>query len=85
MLRYVTPMLLFLSLCLTPSSSPAQGVRALDKKLIEYGWDVPFPDFVRANIKEMEKRPFDGLIFKLHGGGKVLEPTPWDPARFAKD
>jgi len=58
---------------------------ALDKKLIEYGWDVPFPDYIRANIRAMEKRPFDGLIFKLRGGGKVLTPVAWDEAKFAKD
>jgi hypothetical protein len=57
----------------------------LGKKLIEYGWDVPFPDDVRAHIREMEQRPFDGLIFKLHGGGKVLTPVPWDPAQFEQD
>ena len=57
----------------------------LGKKLIEYGWDVPFPDFVRDHIREMEQRPFDGLIFKLRGGGKVLTPTAWDPAQFEQD
>ncbi len=60
-------------------------VRMLDKKLIEYGWDVPFPDYIRDNIREMEKRPFDGLIFKLHGGGRVLEPEPWDESKFQAD
>lgn len=63
----------------------AQGARALDKKLIEYGWDVPFTDFVRDHIREMEKRPFDGLVFKLRGGGNVLTPRPLDPAGFAPD
>ena len=57
----------------------------LGKRLIEYGWDVPFSDFVRDHIGEMEQRPFDGLIFKLRGGGKVLTPTPWDPAQFEQD
>ena len=37
------------------------------KKLIEYGWDVPQPAYIRANIREMEKKPFDGLIFRLPG------------------
>ena len=67
------------------SGESPRGVRALDKKLIEYGWDVPFPDFVRANIGEMEKRPFDGVVFKLRGGGKVLTPSPWAEAKFAAD
>lgn len=57
----------------------------LSKKLIEYGWDVPATDFVRAHIREMEQRPFDGLIFKLKTGGNVLEPTATDEAALAED
>ena len=37
------------------------------KKLLEYGWDVPYPDYLRAHIKDMEKKPFDGLLFRLKG------------------
>ncbi len=58
---------------------------ALDKKLIEYGWDVPFPDFIREHLREMERLPFDGLIFKLHGGGTVLEPRAWSEKQFQQD
>ena len=68
-----------------PAAAQSGGARTLDKKLIEYGWDVPFPDFVRDNIREMEKRPFDGLIFKLHGGRNVLQPKRWDEAQFRDD
>ncbi|MBX7258136.1 MAG: hypothetical protein K1Y02_17375 [Candidatus Hydrogenedentes bacterium] len=57
----------------------------LTKKLIEYGWDVPTTDFVRAHVREMEQRPFDGLIFKLKTGGNVLEPTAVDEAALAED
>src|SRR5512137_173612 len=53
------------------------------KKLIEYGWDVPDPAYIRANIREMEKRPFDGLIFRLPGGTNILSKTKWDEAKFA--
>ena len=60
-------------------------VEHLDKKLIEYGWDVPTPDFIRTHIGEMKKRPFDGLIFRLKGGVNVLEPAAWDESRFAED
>jgi hypothetical protein len=56
-----------------------------DRKLVEYGWDVPAPDFIAANIRDMEKRPFDGLIFRLMAGSQVLDPTPWDPAKFQAD
>jgi len=77
--------ILWVSAATCPSAEAPAGVRALDKKLIEYGWDVPFADEVRANIRQMERRPFDGLIFKLRGGGKVLTPAPWTEAQFAKD
>jgi len=67
------------------AADTAGGARALDKKLIEYGWDVPFADYVEANIRAMEKRPFDGLIFKLRGGGRALVPWAWKTAKFEKD
>lgn len=57
----------------------------LDKKLIEYGWDVPTPDFIRAHIREMEQKPFDGIIFRLQAGSNVFEPAPWDDAKLAAD
>ncbi|NOZ21075.1 MAG: hypothetical protein GXP25_08290 [Planctomycetes bacterium] len=69
----------------TLQADTAKGARALDKKLIQYGWGVPTPDFIRANIREMEKRPFDGLIFQLRGGRNVLQPVKWDEAKFAED
>jgi hypothetical protein len=50
------------------------------KKIIEYGWDVPYPDFVRDNIREMEKRPFEGLIFRTKGFDHVLDVRPWSKA-----
>jgi hypothetical protein len=62
-----------------PLSAPWQ------KKLIEYGWDVPTPAFIAEHIRDMEKRPFDGLIFRLAGGADVLDPKPWDASKFAAD
>jgi len=50
------------------------------KKIVEYGWDVPYPDFVRDNIGEMEKRPFDGIIFRTNGYDHVFDVRPWDRA-----
>ena len=61
------------------------GVPALDKKIIEYGWDVPTPDFIRGHIQEMEQKPFDGIIFRLQGGSNVFEPTPWEESKLAAD
>jgi len=48
------------------------------KKIIEYGWDVPYPDFVRQNIRQMEKRPFDGIIFRTEGFDHVFDTRQWN-------
>ncbi|MCX7599173.1 MAG: hypothetical protein N2512_09950 [Armatimonadetes bacterium] len=61
-------------------------VPKLEKKLIEYGWDVSDPAFIRANIRQMEQRPFDGVIFRLSGPlTPVFEEKFWAPHRFDKD
>jgi hypothetical protein len=51
------------------------------KKLIEYGWDVPYPDQVRKEIRAMEQRPFDGIIFRLRDWNHAFDPRPWDEAQ----
>lgn len=81
LLLLILPLLLF---CLS-SGSWAQEARPMEKKLIEYGWDVPTPQFIRDNIREMEKRPFDGVIFRLKGGGKVFDLTALTEAHYAED
>jgi len=50
------------------------------KNLIEYGWDVPYPDQVRKDIRNMEKRPFDGVIFRLREWNHAFDPRPWNEA-----
>jgi hypothetical protein len=57
----------------------------MPKKLIEYGWDVPTPVFVKQNIEQIEKRPFDGIVIKLKGGKKVFLHQPYDPKEFTQD
>lgn len=52
------------------------------KKLLEYGWDVPDPEYIRDHIREMEKRPFDGVVFRLPGtGGHIFDVKAWDEAK----
>lgn len=57
------------------------------KKLIEYGWDVPTPAYVKEHIQEMEKRPFDGVIMRLAGKGRgnIFMGGRWDPKDFERD
>jgi hypothetical protein len=59
------------------SSPPQRPV----KKLIEYGWDVPYPDQVRKDIRSMEKKPFDGVIFRLREWNHAFDPRRWDEAK----
>ncbi len=55
------------------------------KKIIEYGWDAPPPNFFRQHIKEMEQRPFDGVILKLNAGKEVFKKTAYPNAAFTQD
>lgn len=60
------------------------------KKLIEYGWDVPYPDFVRRHIRQMEERDFfDGIVMRLRGGWRnsanLFRLTPADPREYQED
>ena len=75
---------LTLALCFSLQACAA-GAQQLPprKKLIEYGWDVPTPAFVRAHIREMEQRPFDGLIMCLPKLGNVFTVEKWDEAQYA--
>jgi uncharacterized protein YukE len=57
----------------------------MPKKLIEFGWDMPTPDFVKQNIQQMEKRPFDGIVMTLNAGSNVFLHKPYDPKKFTQD
>jgi hypothetical protein len=35
------------------------------KKMIEFGWDEPGTSFMREHITEMERAPFDGVVFNV--------------------
>lgn len=61
---------------LLPASAWAQ--ERPRKKLIEYGWDVPYPEFVQEHIREMELRPFDGIIFRLRDFNHAFDTRRWD-------
>ncbi|MCC6443996.1 MAG: hypothetical protein IT210_11145 [Armatimonadetes bacterium] len=79
-LRLIIPIIVLC--CSGLSAARSEG---LPKKLIEYGWDVPSPDFVQKNIREMEKRPFDGVIMRLNGGMNVFLHKPLEAAKFEQD
>lgn len=41
------------------------GQNVNSKKLIEFGWDYPKVSLLKSNIAEMEKAPFDGVVFSF--------------------
>lgn len=65
----------------------------IPKKVIEFGWASPGPAYIRDHIREMERRPFDGIIFALPtdvGAGRIFHLKTWgkareNPARFDKE
>ncbi len=65
--------------------SNAGEQRVSEKKLIEYGWDVPTPLQMREQLAAMEQRPFDGLIFRLAGGHNAFVTQALEPGKFAED
>lgn len=76
---------LLASLCLLSLTVSAPAQTRPQKKLIEYGWDVPTPDFIQKNIIQMTQRPFDGLIFRLRQGDHAFDTRPWQPAGLQPD
>ena len=66
---------LLAAFCLSAAGASAQ---APTKKLIEYGWDVPAPSYIRDNIRQMEQRPFEGLILRVPQIGSVFANKKWD-------
>ena len=50
------------------------------KKLIEYGWGVPYPDQLLEKLHNIEKRPFDGIMFRLRDTNRVFDVRRWEEA-----
>ncbi len=79
-----TLLLAMLAWTLATGPTEAQVIHPLPrKKLIEFGWDMPSPAFLRDNIRTMEKRPFDGVAIRLPddaGGGCVFDVVKWSKA-----
>jgi hypothetical protein len=69
-------LLLALALILAIEPSLARASEPPRKKLIEFGSDEPDTRFMRAHIEQMEKLPFDGLVF--HAAGDHNENLCWE-------
>ncbi|HEX2949594.1 MAG TPA: hypothetical protein VHV83_08515 [Armatimonadota bacterium] len=74
---------LFLTACVT--STLFSGIMAnAAKKLLEVGWDTPKPSYVVNNIRQMETKPFDGLVVKLNDD-KVFQRTKWASTNYSTE
>jgi hypothetical protein len=57
-----------------------------DKKLIEWGFDSPTPEYLRDNISAMQGQPFDGIVFRLHKEAhSIFQTTPLTEAELHLD
>ena len=75
------------SVLLSPLSAMGAKSSLKGKKLIDYGWDTPNSAFVRENIENMEKVPFDGIVISDRHGWKawsrnMMSPTEMDEMTF---
>jgi polygalacturonase len=55
-------------------ASPTAAGSAVDKKLIEFGWDEPDTTFMRKHAAEMDATPFAGCVYHL----RYLQPDGKD-------
>jgi len=55
-------------------SEHCENAKAPSKRLIEFGWDCPTPAFLHKYINLMQERPFDGLVFRLRGKDRIVDP-----------
>jgi hypothetical protein len=59
------------------------------RKLIEFGWDEPGTAFLRTNVSEMQRTPFDGCVFhadyrKPDGGKGSFTWQGWGQLTFSE-
>jgi len=64
-----------LAACAMTVPAQVEFVGPPEKRLLEYGWDVPRPSFVADHIGEMEERPFDGLLMLVPEIGQIFVPV----------
>ncbi len=55
------------------------------KKIIQYGHDAPSPAFVREHVRDMEKRPFDGVVIRMPKHQFMFDTNPWSQVDLRPD
>jgi hypothetical protein len=84
MARQLLVLSLTTALLLALQSSTYGQERPL-KKLIEFGWDRPSPEFVREHIRVIETRPFEGIIFPAREFNHAFDTRPLTEVAFKPD
>jgi hypothetical protein len=84
LLGAASSVMLGMSLNASPDTANASAASAA-KSLIEVGWDAPTPNVVRANIKTMQQRPFDGLMVNLNAGKTIFNKTAYPQSAYTRD
>lgn len=81
------PLILLLALLGSSLIANDHGTAADSRKkhLIELGWDAPTPNHLRANIKTMERQPFDGLMVNLNAGKTIFNKSAYPESAFKQD
>ncbi len=69
--RIATSQTLVVSNTPTPTPTPS----APKKYSIKHGYDIPTPEFYKANISSMEKMPFDGVLINSFSSDKIQRQT----------
>jgi hypothetical protein len=63
---------------------------AVKKKLIEFGWDEPGPEFMREHAPQLDASPFDGCVFHIdarrtNGSRARFTWDAWGTEAFTKE
>jgi hypothetical protein len=59
-----------------PTAAP-EASAVSNKKLLEWGFDSPTPEYLRDNIRAMQGQPFDGIVFRLRKEAhSIFQTTP---------
>jgi hypothetical protein len=67
---------------------PRGKVKPIHRKMIEFGFDLPSAEFISTNIAEMEKRPFDGIVFRPGAAGvrwRAFDSRSWSADELGLD
>jgi hypothetical protein len=86
----VCSVITFLSACAQQDTSAQEAApeasATSNKKLLEWGFDSPTPEYLRDNITAMQGQPFDGIVFRLRKEGQsIFQTTPLSEAELKLD